>query len=387
MVTQEATPIATLVEREFPIAGQFTYLSAASRGPWPNRTREAVAAFAEWAQVPSAAYVDDSARPHPAAALARTGLAGLIGAGEDDLVWTQNTSHGLNIAAHGIDWRPGDNVAVPVDDYPSLSFAFSNLAARGVEVRFVRFAGVGPTVDELMAATDGQTRAVGCSAIRWDSGWRMDLEELGERCAHLGCLLIVDGTQLVGARRLDVRAAKISALAVHGYKWLMAGQGIAALYVAPEATEQIHPTFAGSGGYDGPIESFDPTRPWKRGAGRYATGGNNPIGFAALAASLSLIEEVGIDRIEATNAALAERLHKGLVGIPGARFLSSADPAHRSAIVFFTLGMRERDDALVRALHARRIIVALRPNGIRVSPHFYNTEADIDRFLDAVTSA
>ncbi len=384
MITQETTEIAALVEREFPIAGQFTYLSAASRGPWPNRTREAVTRYAAEAQFPAAHRVDDSAVPPPTMALARAGLARLIRAAEEDLVWTMNTSHGLNIAAHGIAWRPGDNVVVPVEDYPSLSFAFHNLAARGVEVRFVRFAGVGPTVDELMAATDSRTRAIGCSSIRWDSGWRMDLEALGAECARRGCLLILDGTQLVGARRVDVRAAKVSALAVHGYKWLMAGQGIAALYVAPEAVEQIRPTFAGSGGYDGPIENFDPARPWKRGAGRYATGGNNPAGFAALAASLSLIEEVGIDRIEAIDMALAERLHAGLERIAGVRVLSTADPAHRSAIVFFTLDDRERDTALVRALHAERVIVALRPNGIRVSPHFYNSEADIDRFLELV---
>lgn len=384
MVTQEAIDIAALVEREFPIAREFTYLSAASRGPWPNRTREAVTHFAEEAQFPSAHRVDDSATPPPTQALARAGLARLMGAAEQDLVWTSNTSHGLNIAAQGIDWRPGDNVVVPVDDYPSLSFAFFNLEARGVEVRFVKFADVGPTVDDLMAATDSRTRAVACSSIRWDSGWRMDLEALGEQCARRGCLLILDGTQLVGARRLDVRAAKISALAVHGYKWLMAGQGIAALYVAPEAVEQIRPTFAGSGGYDGPIENFDAARPWKPGAGRYATGGNNPTGFAALASSLSLIEEVGIDRIEETNAALSERLHVGLARTEGVRVLSTEEPAHRSAIIFFTLGARERDTALVRALHAERIIVALRPNGIRVSPHFYNSEADIDRFVETV---
>jgi cysteine desulfurase/selenocysteine lyase len=386
MIAQEAAEITTLVTQEFPVTQQFTYLDAASRGPWPNRTRAAVAQFAEEAQFPFANRVDDSAIPPPTAAIARAGLARLIGAAEEDLVWTANTSHGLNIAAQGIDWRPGDNVVVPVDDYPSLSFAFFNLEARGVDVRFVRFTGVGPSVDDLMAATDSRTRAVACSSIRWDSGWRMDLVSLGERCAQRGCLLILDGTQLVGARRLDVRAAKISAIAVHGYKWLMAGQGIAALYVAPEAVEQIRPTFAGSGGYDGPIETFDPTRAWKRGAGRYATGGNNPTGFAALASSLSLIEEVGIDRIEESNDALAERLHAGLVGTAGMRMLSTADPTHRSAIVFFTTGARERDVALVRALHAERIIVALRPNGLRVSPHFYNTEADIDRFVERVAA-
>lgn len=386
MVTQDAIEVEKIVEREFSAVRQFTYLDAASRGPWPDQTRDAVARFAAQAQTPFADRVDDSAVPHPAAALARAGLARLIGTGEEDLVWTQNTSHGLNIAAHGIDWRPGDNAVVPVEDYPSLSYAFHHLAARGVEVRFVPFAGIGPTVDEIMAATDSRTRAVACSSVRWDSGWRMDLMELGDRCARRGCLLILDGTQLVGAGRVDVRAAKISALAVHGYKWLMAGQGIAALYVAPEATEQIRPTFAGSGGYDGPIENFDPGRPWKRGAGRYATGGNNPTGFVALASSLSLIEEMGIDRIEATNDALSARLHAGLATIVGARILSTADPAHRSAIVFFTLGAREQDDALVRALHARRAIVALRPNGIRVSPHFYNTADDVDHFVEVVAA-
>src|SRR4051812_30974383 len=107
MIAQEAAEITTLVTQEFPVTQQFTYLDAASRGPWPNRTRAAVAQFAEEAQFPFANRVDDSAIPPPTAAIARAGLARLIGAAEEDLVWTANTSHGLNIAAQGIDWRPG----------------------------------------------------------------------------------------------------------------------------------------------------------------------------------------------------------------------------------------------------------------------------------------
>ncbi len=99
MAVQKTTDVAAIVEREFPVVRQFTYLDAASRGPWPNRTREAVSRFSEQAQFPFADRVDDSALPPPAQAIARAGLARLIGSGEDDLVWTSNTTHGLNIAA------------------------------------------------------------------------------------------------------------------------------------------------------------------------------------------------------------------------------------------------------------------------------------------------
>lgn len=381
--TAPTVDLAAVREREFPIVDEYTYLNAASQGPWPNRTARAVERVAALGQFPNTerALAEPAAEP-----LARARLARLIGAAESEIVFTGNTTHGMNICAGGIDWRPGDNAVVPAREFPSLSYAWLHLRERGVEVRRVPVAGAGPSVDDLMAAVDGRTRAVACSAITWDTGYRMDLEELGRRCAERGCLLILDGIQAVGARALDVAALRISALALHGYKWLMSGFGVGALYVASAALDRIRPTFIGSQAVAGESDDVTGDYTWQPGAQRYQAGGGNRTGLAALAASLSLIEEIGMPTIEARGRALAELVHAGLrrkgevAGI-----VSSPDPARRSAIITFTTGSLAGDAALVQRLAEQRIVVALRPLGARVSPHVYNTEAEVARFLDALT--
>lgn len=378
--TARTPGIEAVREREFPIVREYTYLNIAAQGPWPTRTVRAVERFGAASQFPGIKRAD--AEP-PAEPHARASLARLIGAREDELVFTGNTTHGMNICAQGIAWQPGDNAVVPAREFPSLVAAWAHLRRRGVEVRFVPVEGAGPSVDDIMARVDGRTRAVSCSAITWDTGYRIDLEDLGRRCAERGCLLIVDGIQAVGARRLDVKATRVSALATHAYKGLLAGFGLGALYIAPEALDRIDPTFVGAASVAGAVDGAGGDLDWKPGAARFQAGGTNHTGMAALAASLSLIDEVGIATIEERGRALADALVAGLRR-KGVQVVSSPDPARRSAITVFTLGSHERDAALVEQLEAQGIIVALRPLGVRVSPHFYNTEEEIGRLLDAL---
>ncbi|MHB8644772.1 MAG: aminotransferase class V-fold PLP-dependent enzyme [Thermomicrobiales bacterium] len=368
-------------EREFPIVRECTYLNGASQGPWPTRTVQAVQQVVESCQVP---HLKPATSLPPYERIARERLARLIGADPGDIVFTSNTTHGMNIAVQGIAWREGDNIVLPRREFPSLSYTMLHLKERGVEVRMVPFLGAGPSVDELMAHVDSRTRAVACSAIMWDTGYRADLETLGRRCAEQGCLLIVDGIQLVGAGRVDVKAARVSTLATHGYKWLLSGFGVGALYVAPEAVDRISPTFIGSQSVDAPPDTFDGLLNWKPGAARYQAGGGNRIGWAALATSLGLIEEVGIEAIEERDRALAEYLYVGLARKESVEIVSSPDPAHRAQIIAFTLGSTERDAAMVKELEEQGIIVALRPLGLRASPNFYNTEEEVDRLLAAL---
>lgn len=368
---------------EFPVTREYTYLNAAAAGPMPERTRRAVAEAAIIGQFPNTARVLAVPAPWD---VARPRLAALIGAEEANLAPTSNTTHGMNIVAHGIDWRPGDNAVIPEREYPALSYAWHHMHERGVEVRFVPFAGIGPTTDEIMAAVDSRTRVVALSAIRWDTGWRVNLEELGERCAAAGCLLAVDGVQLVGARRVDVGACRIAAMTTHAYKWLMAGFGAGALYVAPEATEQITPTFAANSSFAGNPQGYEGDLPWQPGAARYVAGGLTRLPWAAVAASLSLIEEIGVETVEAHGAELAAQLRAGLARKAGVDVVSSDDPAHASAITVFTTGSTAGDAALTAHLDTQGIIVALRPLGLRVSPHLYNTPEDVARLLAALPS-
>jgi selenocysteine lyase/cysteine desulfurase len=369
--------LSALREREFPLVSETTYLNAATQGPLSARARAAVEQALVRAQFPETqrARVDQ-----PPAELARARLARLLHVEPDSLVFSLNTTHGLNICAHGIDWRPGDNVVLPEREFPSLARTWLNLRAYGVEVRLVPYQGAGPSVDAIMAAVDGHTRAVSCSAVAWDTGYRIDLEALGRRCARAGCLLVVDGIQLVGAAEIDPAALGISALSFHGYKWLVAGFGCGAMYVAPGAVDQIRPRFVGEQSYaqDGEHGS----EAWQPGARRYHTSGMNILAMAALAGSLELIEEAGLTQIEAHNRMLSGLLVGGLQRLaPDVQLVTPADEHLRAAIVVFTLGDGQRDAALAHGLAEQGFTVALRPRGVRVSPHFYNTADEIERLL------
>jgi cysteine desulfurase / selenocysteine lyase len=374
--------LSDIREKEFPIVQAYTYLNSASVGPLPTRTLRAVEEAAAVGQFPNTPRA--RAMPTPEGE-AKTRLARLIGARPEEIVFTGSTTHGINICAHGIAWRPGDNVVVPQADFPSLSYAWHQMRERGVEVRFVPWAGAGPEVEDIMSAVDSRTRAVSCSVIKWDTGHHVDVEALGLRCAARGCLLIVDAIQAVGAQSLDVRAARISALATHAFKWLMAGFGLGALYVAPDALDRIRPVFVTAQSFAGDPDTFEAAAPMQPGATRYSAIASNKLGQTALVASLGLIEEIGLNAIEKHRRSLSELLYAELRRRgSGLRLVSAADPARRSAIITFTLGSRERDAALVEELDSKGIIVALRPLGVRVSPNFYNTEGEIARLLDAL---
>jgi cysteine desulfurase / selenocysteine lyase len=245
--------------------------------------------------------------------------------------------------------------------------------------------GDGPSVDALMAAVDSRTRVVSCSAVAWDSGYRIDLEGLGRRCAQAGCLLIIDGIQAVGAIELNPQSLQLAALTFHGYKWLLAGFGCGALYVSPSAIDQIRPHFVGEQSFTDTGDGADTPAVWQPGARRYTVGSANSLGLTALAASLALIERVGLEAIEVHNRALAQILVDGLRRhAPDIQLVSPVDSARRAAIVTFTLGDRARDEALVRRLGEQGIVVALRPRGVRVSPHLYNSAAEVEELLRAI---
>ncbi len=369
--------LADLRAREFPITHGHIYLNTATQAPLPSSTCRALERAIAQAQYPGLMLTP------PYGERARAGLATLLRVEPTELVFTSSTTHGLNICANGIDWRPGDAVVIPEREFPSLMYTWLRLQERGVEVRVAPWSGAGPSVDAIMAAVDGRTRVVACSAVAWDSGFQIDLAELGRRCAAAGCLLIVDGIQAVGAIDMRPRDLGISALSFHCYKWLLAGFGVGALYVAPEAIDQIRPTFVGEQSVLGDGEPAFPIA-WQPGAGRYAVGASNMLGLAALAESLDLIDSIGIAAIEGHQRALTGQLIDGLRAIPALTLVGSAEARHRSAIVVVTTGGRARDEALVEALGGRSIQVALRRRGVRVAPHLFNTAEEIDALLAAL---
>jgi cysteine desulfurase / selenocysteine lyase len=367
----------------FEIDPNVVYLNTAAEGIWPTCTVDAVQAAA--ARMRS---IGPDSGGNPLFDEVRAGLADICGAKRDDIVLTSSTSLGLNIALQGIDWRAGDNIVLPAREFPAVETAAGHLIARGVEVRQASFTGVGATVRELLAACTPRTRAIIVSGIAWNTGYKMDLAALGPACAQRGILLIVDGVQLVGAEPLALTEWQVSAVAFHGYKWLMAGFGLGGLFVSPAAQNQIAPVFLGNHGLAEQMQLPAGTHRVFASAQRYAMGGTNVLGAVAMRSSVALLRERGMQQVAAHNHALAAALADGIRQVlPDARVLRAPDAVNQSAIVVFTTGDAARDAHIVAHWQAHGVYAALRSAGIRIAAHVYNTPHDVERALSALAGS
>lgn len=366
---------------EFPMTSDWAYLNHAAHGPYPARTVKALQDYAaSWA---SPSDYDES-RSDQVIAGAREGIAELAGGSPSMVTFNGSLAEGMNLLANGIDWNEGDNVLIPVEEFPSVVYPFLNLQYRGVTVRFVEKNAKGRTdIGLIEAAMDERTRAVALSHVEFMDGYKNDLKALGSLCQSKGVELFVDATQSLGAQPIDLNGSGVTAVAAHAYKWLLAGFGVAAVVFAEGAIERIRPTYAGRMSVDVAWEDSEYKLNFKPTAERYQTGGMNIIGLTALHSSLSLVRDVGPEWNAQHTAGLIDRLAEGVTE-SGYRVVSTLDPQYRSQIVAITSGDLKRDGEVVEELETRNISVTLRGRGIRISPFFYNTDEDIDRLLEAL---
>ena len=307
-------------------------------------------------------------------------LARLIGARPERVEFAPNTSYGLNVLAQGLDWRPGDRVAVPACEFPANVFPFVNLERRGVAVDLIPHEDGVFTLEAVAAALTPRTRVLSVSSVQFLSGFRADLEALGALCRAHDVIFCVDGIQSLGALRLDVAACGIDFLASGGHKWLMGTTGTGFVYVAERLLERLAPM---AGWLHGPVD-------WERlteyeltfhpDARRFRLGTMNHAGIAALHAALGLHFEAGTEWCEGQVLERARALAEGLARL-GLRRYGSEDPARGSGIV--TVAHPEVE-GLFEHLKRRGITAALRNRLLRFSPTYYNSPDEVAATLDAV---
>lgn len=389
--------------RFFPALSERVFLDTACVGLAPAQAVRAVTDFA--AMAASCAERDVSAHHVAMDQLRETAVregARLLGADPDEIALVESTTHGLNIAALGIPFEPGDNVVLADLEFLQVAIPWVKLAERGTiaEVRLARNRDGALPVDAFAAAMDERTRAVAVSSVQWSNGYRVDLGGLGRLCRQTGAILVVDAVQQLGALRLDVRETPVDVLVAGGHKWLNSPFGRGLLYVSRQAQETLRQS---SWGYLGLAEpeggwaryfatrSITPLRPYEFpcAARRFETGGtSNYPGAVALGASLSLVNEIGIEAIEQRVLGLAGLLAEELDRL-GARLVSHTDPAVRSGITTFLVSEDpgENERVLARLLD-EDILVSIRytsgVGGIRVSTHYFNDEEDVDALLSAL---
>ncbi|MEP7384382.1 MAG: aminotransferase class V-fold PLP-dependent enzyme [Gemmatimonadota bacterium] len=355
------------------------YLNHAASSPLPLRTSVALRHYLDDRQRLFHLYqtgTQDYAVPPLQAKVGQ-----LLNVPAESVGFVPSTTEAMAMALNGIDWRPGDNVVVPANEFPGVLYPCLSLERRGVTVRQV------PVdrhvdLDRVLNTIDGRTRAVAISWVHWITGHRIDVARLGAACHATPTLSIVDAIQGVGAVPVDVTATQVDCFVAGSYKWLMAIPGTAPFYASPRFIAQVTPDRAGYAGMKTSVNDA-PHIEWLSGAARYNVGGTINPALIGLEHSLDLLMEVGIPRVQAHTNALVDVLHRGSESA-GLRFNSDLTRGHRSAFVNVTTGDTARDERLVKTLVSQKVIVGRRGPGIRVAPHLHNSVADIERFLEIV---
>lgn len=376
--------------REFPWAsrGSHVYLNNASTGPLPARAVEAVASFtalrAEPWRISQELQFDTLART-------RELVARLIGSAPSEIAVMVNTSYGLNLAARALPFEAGDVVVTFDREFPANVYPWMALErSRGVTLQRLPCGENGLPDDEaLLRALDNvpRVKAVSISWVQFATGYRSALARIGRACRERGIYFIVDAIQGLGAARIDVRECEIDILACGAQKWLLSPWGTGFVYVREELVRTLEPSAVGwmaVAGSDDFRTLVDYDMTWRADARRFEVITLPFQEFAGMNASLELLFELGPERVEAHIAGLAEVIVSWAGARGGVRLVTPSDRAQRAGIVAV---VPPDAAAASERLTILGISHSLREGAIRLSPHCYNTAAEVERALEALEAA
>jgi len=361
---------------EFPITRNYVFLNNAAVSSPPLRVSRAVGElFNDYSSLGLMRYPQWMKQVEKTRSL----FAQLINAEPHEVCFMGNTSEGLGAVANGLSWKPGDRVLVPIPDFPSNVYPWANLERFGVRVDHFKKNNGRFTPAEIEAAIRPGTKLITISSTDFATGFRCDLEGIGELCRKKGILLCVDAIQSLGAVPLDVKKCGVHFLASGGHKWLLATMGIGALYISKEANDLVHPDRVGWRSVEDEENFYNLDLKLKADALRFESGTLNIPGITALGIALEMLLDIGIERIHARICDLNDIFSEGLAkrNFP---VISPADRERRAGILSFIPGTGNAHD-LFRYFIKDKVLVAQRGDAIRISPHFYNDESDVEQFF------
>src|SRR6185369_12227988 len=352
----------TKIRAEFPALQRWTYLNSATYGQMPRCAVDAITRHSEQRdELACTNFLDwynETDRM-------RASIAGLIHADADDIAFVPNAAAALSIVVSGLAPGPDDNIVTLDDEFPS--YLYQGLARKVPWEKFY---------DSI----DHRTRLAAFSEVNYATGFRPPLAEVFPFLAARGVPLFLDGSQSIGALAFDVRKTPVDVLAVHGYKWLMSPTGAGFMYVSPAFRKKLPPNIIGWRSHHDwrNVDRLHTGTPEFKDAAEKYEGGGLPFHLLyAMEASVDWMLEIGPDAIERRVLGLAGSTRSMLLGL-GAQVEDTA-----SQIVI--AGFPKLDaSAAAHALREQKVVVAARHGRLRISPHFYNDEGDLERLEDAL---
>ena len=362
----------------FPIVKNKIFLNHAAQSPLPKPVADAVKRcveeFSMFGNVSTSEWDD----------CGKALFARLIGAKTDEIALVENTSVGLNIVANVLEYPPEAKVVTTDLEYPSVVYPWLKRSL-GVKIHYVKNVGGKVQIEDFEKAVDDKTVAVAVSHVEYANGFRNDLKALSQIVHEHGAYLIIDAIQSAGVIPIDVKRDGIDFLTAACYKWLLSPPGAAYLYVREDLIENFEPPYVGWASVKQEIfETVDFWDIWSlrlsETASRFEVGTPSFLSFVGAAEAMKMLLGFGIESIEKRVLKLTDHLIEAVKAL-GLELQTPEEPQYRSGIVNFKVG---KPKEMVDNLKCNNIIVSARANGIRVSPHFYNTEEEIDKLVNEI---
>ncbi len=321
----------------------------------------------------------------------RRTCAQFIGAHADEIALLGPTSLGLSLFANGLDWQPGDEVLCYHGDYPANVYPWLELRRRGVTVRYLEPAATGEITPALVEqALSPKTRLVALASAHFFTGYRLDVDAIGTLLHDRGVLFSLDAIQTLGAFPLDVEKAHVDFLSADAHKWMLGPLAIGIVYVRRAHFERLRPTLLGAWNVQSPNFIAQDRVEFVPTAQRYEPGVLNILGIVGLKAALDAFLTHGLDTVAARLLELKAHLIRQLDPLGFHILGPRAGPTATSITTFRHPAASSA--ALFTALEKARVIASLRHDRagrdyLRFSPHFYNTEAELDRAVEVLKAA
>ncbi|MEZ5306246.1 MAG: aminotransferase class V-fold PLP-dependent enzyme [Pyrinomonadaceae bacterium] len=362
----------------FPALKIHNYLNSAAVSPMPVTARDAVISqlddVAAHGSTNYPKWIETKNR-------SRALLAEMMGVEPANVAFMRNTSDGFASVATGIDWASDDNIVSFANEFPANYYAWKRVRDKyGVDLRLAPERDGKIDLDELISMIDSNTKLVAISAVQFSSGFRADLERIGKAARDHDALFAVDLIQALGTTPFDLPAQYVDIACGASHKWLCAPEGCGYIYLSDRALERVSPTFVGWISVETPWDFADREQPFKANALSWESGTGASSLFYGLEQSLKLLVGAGSVNIHRHLEKLTDMLCEM---VPREKFeiLSSRAEGEKSQIVALRPLNGASADEIFASLSESGTIVSARNGFLRISPHFYNNEGDIERLV------
>lgn len=374
-------PFWRMVKAQYPLEEKLVYLNAANVCPASRPVMDRHVEFLhDFHRNPSFQNRDKYV---PLQEALRSKVAGMLGVSADEIAITRNTSEGSNIVVRGIDLKQGDEVIVTSHNHPSNNDSWKVRAKReGFTVKSLAVPIPARSIDELVSSVEQaitpRTKVIAITHLTSTTGILYPARAISELARKRGCYLHLDGAQTFGAIEVNLREIGCDSYSTSAHKWPMGPLEAGILYVRSERIPQLWPSIVTAGWGDN-----------LRGARKFEVfGQRDDPRIVAFEAAVDFLQMIGIKAIESRVRALATRAKTELAKLPNVQIKTNHEPELSAGVIKFRLSNVPTKRAYDTLWEKHRIAIAMTASGesegLRFSPHIYNSFEDIDRAVAAV---